>query len=127
MTAKKFSIGLLGTTLISVICFFVFQALIPDFSYMDLLFYSIGLFVFISILFYFLGARAANSTNKNSFLSIIVYNIFLKIILSFLLIFVYTKFNEPNSKLFIIPFFIVYLFFTIFETYFLSQQSRQTK
>ncbi len=82
---------------------------------------SVALFVTITIVMFFTGWKAVLSTNKNLFINVVLIFMFGKMALSVLLIVLYTKLLEPDTKLFFIPFIIVYLFYTIFETYILSK------
>ncbi|MCB0644436.1 MAG: hypothetical protein KDC44_22485 [Phaeodactylibacter sp.] len=80
---------------------------------------SLGFFFLVSWTMYTLGSRLAVSSNKNAFTSMVMVFVFAKMLLSVLIIAVYAKTFEPQSKLFVLPFFLVYLIYTIFETYFL--------
>lgn len=50
-----------------------------------------------------------------------------KIFFSLFLVIIYNHIAQPSSKVFIIPFFIVYLIFTIFETYLMMQLGQNSK
>ncbi len=92
-----------------------------DFSLM-----CIGAFVALSIGIYFLGIQAINSSNKYSFNNLVVVNMILKMIVSVLIILIYKQINEVESRGFIIPFLVIYLSYTIFETYFLTKLAKQS-
>jgi len=66
-----------------------------------------------------MGYRSARSTNRHKFTNTIVGFIFYKMMLSVAFVFIYVKVMKPSDSLFLIPFFIIYLCFTIFETYFM--------
>jgi hypothetical protein len=51
----------------------------------------------------------------------------LKMALCLFVIVGYFKLAEPSSKMYAIPFLIVYLIFTIFETYFMMKLSKVKK
>ena len=84
-------------------------------------------FVCFCIFIYWMGQRSSQSRAGEYFLYIIVINVFVKLIASFMLVFIYAKYAEPDNKWFVIPFLIVYLVFTVFETYFLSKQAKQSQ
>ena len=111
-----------GMLLYSLLCIFL-----PLYSYLYLSMASLLLFLSLAIIIYFLGQRAILNPIGSAFLSIIMLNTFLKLIASFVFVFAYVKLYEPQDKLFIIPFFIYYLSFTIAETYFLSVQAKKRK
>lgn len=76
-------------------------------------------FVVFSILIYFVGYLAARSSNKHAFTNVIIAFVFSKMFLSIILVVAYHRLMEPSSNHFLIAFFVVYLFYTIFETYFM--------
>lgn len=89
---------------------------LPPFSWSCWLF-----FIVFSIAVYLFGLRAARSPNRQAFTNATVGFIFFKMMLSVAFVFIYVKINKPPNALFIIPFFINYLCFTIFETRFMIQ------
>ena len=127
MPLSKFLFSLLATIILSLIAYYIFEVISKTDAYFDLSYYSIILFTLISLVFYLIGTKATKSENKYLFIHIIVYNIIVKMVFSVLLVFVYVKLLEPSNKMFIVPFILVYLIFTIFETYFLSVLSRLNK
>ncbi|MEM9822458.1 MAG: hypothetical protein AAF985_15355 [Bacteroidota bacterium] len=76
-------------------------------------------FVFFSIVIYMVGYSAAQSSEKHLFTNVIVTFVFSKMLLSIVLVIAYHRLVEPSSNLFLIPFFVIYLFYTIFETHFM--------
>jgi drug/metabolite transporter (DMT)-like permease len=82
------------------------------------------LFVGLSIAMYFMGRRSAASANKNDFTNTVLAFTLGKMFLALLIIFGYLQLEEPESKFFILPFFCVYLIYTIFETYFMMRLGR---
>ena len=85
---------------------------------------GIAFFVLISILMYFLGSKAAMSENKNTFTNVVIGFTMGKMMLSVIIILIYNKLVAPDDKLFILPFFGIYLVYTIFETYFMMKLGR---
>lgn len=73
---------------------------------------------------YYAGRNAARSSNKNDFTNIIMGFTMGKMVLSFVLIFAYLKLVEPADKIFVLPFFSIYLIYTVFETYFMMKLGR---
>ena len=89
--------------------------------------WSLALFIAISWLMYVLGKRAANSPDKYFFNNVIIGSMLFKMILSVAVLLVYKKTFHPEGKTFLIPFFIAYFTFTIFETYFMTQLTERKK
>jgi hypothetical protein len=83
-------------------------------SWLSLLFFTT-----ISLAAYFFGLKAANSTNKNDFNNVFIVLTTAKLLISLFLVWLYQIFTEPTTKLFILPFFLIYIIFTIFESYIL--------
>ena len=92
--------------------------------YSDFSWICITAFVILTILMYFIGSQAVKSSNKNAFTSTALGFIMGKMMLAILVILIYNKLAEPESKVFIIPFFIVYVIYSSFETYFMMRLSK---
>jgi len=124
MNHSKFIIGLLISILACVAIYMGLVRFFPEFNYTDLNYYSIAMFVVIALIVYFMANAALKSSNRNSFLNIVVMNLFMKMVASFALIAIYIKLTSPEDKMYLIPLTINYLIFTVFETYFLSKAAR---
>lgn len=100
--------------------------LIPVFREHQLLAWAaLALFTLLSWLMYLLGKHAVKSSDKNAFVQLVLISVFLKMMLSFAVVVVYANKIQPESKYFVLPFFFVYLVFTIFETAFLMRIAKQ--
>jgi len=82
---------------------------------------SLALFMLLTLLMFVVGGITAKSSNKNLFTTVILGFTFGKIFLSLFVVLGYHQLAQPPSKIFLLPFFIVYLVFTIFETYLMMQ------
>jgi len=76
---------------------------------------------------FFVGNITAKSSNKGLFTAMVMGFTFGKIFLSLFVVIGYHQIGQPTSKIFLLPFFIVYLIFTIFETYLMMQISQNSK
>jgi hypothetical protein len=85
---------------------------------------SLCLFFLLTIAMYFSGYSAAKSNNKNDFTTVAIGFSGGKIFLSAILILIFTELAKPESKLFILPFFGIYVLYTIFEVYFMMRLGR---
>lgn len=121
---------LLQLSLVSVLSFIFlfFLNQLPQFEpFQSFSYISCIAFILFSILMYFLAHRAALSSDKNLFLQQVLLTTSAKMALCLFVIVGYFKLAEPPSKMYAIPFLIVYLIFTIFETYFMMKLSKIKK
>ena len=86
------------------------------FSWISLL----GFIIFCSLL-YFVESKTVHAHDKSLFGKLFLLSIFFKMLFCVLLIIVYIVSSKPNDRYFILPFFIIYLFFTVYEVYFVSK------
>ena len=123
----KFTEFLIQWGLTILICFAAYAGLkwlIPSVDYPKIQIIAVSCFASISMIIYLLSIKSANSPNKFQFMNVVIMNIFIKMIVSFLLIVAYVQMNAPTDKLYVLPFMMVYLIFTIFETYFLMKTAK---
>ena len=85
---------------------------------------SLGFFVALSLVMFFVGRKAAVSQNKNDFTNVFLLFLMAKLFSCAILVIVYLKTVEPQTKLFVLPFFGLYIIYTVFEVYFLSKLGR---
>jgi len=85
---------------------------------------SLGLFIGLCILMFYVGRRAALSENKHNFTNAFLLFLMLKLFSCAILVIVYLKVVEPASKLFVLPFLGLYVIYTTFEVIFLSKLGR---
>lgn len=125
MTIQRFLSLLLATSAGTAS---VNQSLLHFFSplrqYVGMAWGSLALFVGISFVMFFAGQTAAKSSNKYLFGNVIISFVFLKMLLGLGVILAYKMLLKPETKAFIVPFFVVYFAFTIFETYFMLQLTK---
>jgi len=123
MNHRSFFIQL-GIVSLGVIILIFALNLVPAFyTFQSLTWISFAFFFSLSVLMYFIGHSSANSSNKNSFLQIVMATTFLKMFLCIGLVIVYHTLAKPESNMFVVPFLLIYIIFTIFETYFMMKLS----
>ena len=88
---------------------------------------SLAFFIILTLAMFFVGLWTAKSNNKNAFTGTILGFTFAKIVLSFVVVLAYHQVAQPTSKAFVIPFFITYLVYTAFETWFMMELGRQRR
>lgn len=92
--------------------------------FIDLSIILLIFFIVLSFGVYFLGERFVSSKNKYLYNQLILINFAAKLGISIGILFVYHNLTKPDSNLFIVPFGIIYLAFTVLEAVFMSKQSR---
>ncbi len=102
-------------------------AFLPLKNNANIAWWSLALFIAISWIMYILGKRAASSPDKYFFNNVIIGSMLFKMIFSVAVLLIYKKTFHPEGKTFLIPFFIAYFTFTIFETYFMTQLTERKK
>ena len=93
-------------------------------KFTDFSIYAIIAFFGLSYLMYTLGTSAASSSNKYSFNNIIVGNMIIKMFMCVAIVLIYKKAYQIESRAFLLPFLVIYLSYTIFETYFLTKLAK---
>lgn len=82
---------------------------------------SYSFFVLFSIAVFSLGRWSAKNKNKLLFSRVFMGATVSKMLLSLSMVMAYFYVVQPDSKLFILPFFLIYICFTIFEVYFMTK------
>lgn len=85
---------------------------------------GMGFFIFLCIVMFFLASKTARSTNKYAFVRLVMINMMIKMFVSVILVVIYTRLVDIETNLFILPFFVSYVGYTAFETYFLYHLSK---
>ncbi len=117
MSAKVFFQQLAAVTLLAIGAAYGLLAFPQLQAYTYVAFGSLLAFFLISIIMYVAGRKAALSKNKHNFTNVSLGITMGKIFTAIIFILGYDQLLEPASRFFIIPFFIMYLIYTIFETY----------
>jgi hypothetical protein len=125
MSTNRFLYLLFATSLgVSVLSLLLGQLFVPFQQYLSVTWWSLGIFVPLSMAMFFGGKKAAKSADKYFFSNLIMPFTFIKMFFSVAGLVVYRKMYHPETKFFLLPFFLVYFFFTIFETYFMVKLSK---
>jgi len=88
-------------------------------SWLSLLF-----FIALSAFIFFSGKRSAVNANKNAFTNTVLGFTMTKMLICAIIVVAYHKIVQPESKWFLLPFFVTYLVFTAFETYWMMKLAR---
>jgi len=121
-TFYKYLLGI-GLFLVTIVLVVHGRGEIGKFT--DFSIYAILAFSLLSYLMFYLGNMAAKSSNKYMFNNIIIGNMILKMFLCVIIVMVYKNIYQIESRAFLLPFLVIYLAYTIFETYFLTKLAKQ--
>lgn len=87
--------------------------------FQNLSFISITLLFIFTVVLFFAGKMAIQSSNKYAFIQLVIANVLFKIILAVGLVVIYVKLHQPVTKFFILPFIAIYIVYSVFETWML--------
>lgn len=127
MTTKKFTAQLLSLVSILFLSLFILHSFPLIQPYWDLSILSIVFYTILSILMFLLGKKTANNENINDFSQVVFGSIIGKMFLTVLLVVAYFEMTQPIDRYFLLPFFLIYLAFTIFETAVMMKLSKSKK
>ena len=82
---------------------------------------SIGFFFLLSLIMFLVAAKAAVSKDRNAFTRLIMVFSMSKMLLSVILVIIYKQVIKPESIYFVIPFFVIYSAYTVFESIFMTK------
>ena len=75
----------------------------------------LSFFILLTLGIYFAGKHLAVAKDKNSFSNMIFFVMIFKMLLCVLFVFTFVKVMKPTDRFFLIPFFLIYFVYTIFE------------
>lgn len=87
---------------------------------------ALGFFVLLTLLIYLWARMSARHPNPNLLLQIAMVITLVKVAACVALVYAYVQREAPPTRWFLLPFFGLYLLYTIFETYVLMQFSQLT-
>lgn len=128
MKNSSFYTGLASVTLPLIVLFLILQSFVPAFlPYAPFSWASVAFFVVFSFIVYFLGAKSAQSENKNDFTRFSLMVIMGKLFLSIFLVIGYVVVAEPANRFVVLPFIPIYVIYTVFETNFMMKLAQVKK
>ena len=126
MSLRTFYIQLSVLSLSTASLIFLFTQQAQYLHFGDISWISLLFFILLSIIVYHLGAKMVHNRNKNDFSRLVLGFTGFKMMFSVALVFIYHAVAEPTSRWFVVPFLIIYILYTIFETHFLMRLGRMT-
>ena len=124
MTTKKFTTQLVTLIFILLLLLFVLHSFPLFHPYWDLSLLSLCFYTILSIVMFVFGNKTTTNQNVNDFSQVVFGSIIGKMFLTVLLVVSYFEVKQPQDRHFLIPFFLIYLAFTIFETAFMMKLSK---
>lgn len=124
MNHKRYIGKLSALTALLLLVSYLINSKYPEFVPWDFMLLTILLFFILSVTVFYFGAKAAMSKDANAFTRLIMLLTFGKLFLSVALVVAWLKLKAPDSMLFVVPFFAVYIIYTIFETNTLTHLSK---
>jgi hypothetical protein len=124
METKNFLIQLVGITGLAIAFAFGLHQ-VPSLADGEVLsMIAIVLFTLLTLLVFWRAKVAAASANRHSFTNVVMGITMLKMFFSIVIIYAYLVLAEPTNKLFVLPFFGIYIIYTAYEVYAMMQLSR---
>ena len=121
MNKQKFLFQLITLTLLLVVGVMGLHFMSVFISSTGFFLVSIGFFFLLSLAMFYAAAKAAISKDQNAFTRLIMVFTMVKMLLSVVLVVVYQKVAQPEDVLFVVPFFVIYIVYTVFETIFMTK------
>lgn len=90
----------------------------------DLVLYSYIGFSMLSLLTFTMSKLLESKRYRATLLHLSFSNMLMKIIFTAVILYIYYTYKNPETGLFIIPFIITYIGFTIFETYYFNSETK---
>lgn len=119
MRIRDFLLQLLFVTLAASLSLLILKFFPQTSPYLRYGLICMLVFVILSLMVFFTGYMALGGKDKQAFIRISLVFTTAKMIVAVLLNFAYYKTANPSGSYFLLPFFIVYLIYTVFETKFM--------
>ncbi len=124
MSLKSFLIQIFIVSIIAYVAYVLFERYMDGINAEALSLSTILFFVLNATVVYFLAKSTKAKESKFFFVQLVIGNMFFKVVGSLILIVLFVQMTQPSTKYYLLPFAVIYLIFTIFETYFLSVQAK---
>ena len=125
MSLKNFITQIVGLSIFLLAALFLLHSFSPFSSYWDISLLSLVFFTALSFLMFYFGLSTSENEDKNAFTRVALLSTAGKMMLSVVLVVIYFEIRQPEDRNFLVPFFIVYLCFTIFETSFMMKLAKK--
>ena len=82
---------------------------------------AIGIYTLLSVVIYQWGKMTAAAANKQLFTQASLLIVIIKMTLSVAIVVVYQRVADPQSRYYVLPFLLIYLIYTVYETWLLMR------
>jgi len=127
MEGNTFIKGLSLSVILSIIFHYLINLAVPVSAHISVLWYSVLFYTIHAVVIYMLVRRSMEKNGGNGIISLVMFNVLIKLVFTFGFAAAYVKLSNPSDKFFLIPLLITYLVFTVFETWFLNLQARDVR
>lgn len=124
MSKRQFFSQLSLVTLLTGLVLFLLLIFQPFSEYKLLSLATLLFFAVLAAAIYFPASNATKSNDKNAFTRLVMVFTFVKMFLVAGLVVGYHRLFAPANNLFLVPFFLTYIVFTVFETIYLSKMAK---
>jgi hypothetical protein len=125
MRTSRFYLGLAIVLAISLASQYLFAWFLPELiPYLGLGYAAMIFFSLLSILIYYWSRHLGAHDNPYLLLYLTYGVILFKLLMSVVIVYAFKEYYEPDTRYFVLPFLIVYIFFTIFETAYMAKSGR---
>ena len=119
--------GILAAIIVILVAGIKYFALNENIEGESLAYSGIIVFSLLCISFYVLTRYLSSKSAEKAYMNLIFMNFLIKFVIVILIPLVYYLENDVMTSNFILPYIIVYIVFTVFETAFLSKNVRMRK
>lgn len=121
MKPSAFLLQLTGFSVVVAGIMFAFLQIPQVTDYKQFTWWCMGFFIFLCLLIYGMAWLVGQRKNHMLNFRVGLFSNFLKIIGSLIFVLFYYYQYQPTTHLFVLPFFVIYMLYTIFELYFLTK------
>ncbi|MEM9850143.1 MAG: hypothetical protein AAF847_19790 [Bacteroidota bacterium] len=126
MTHSSFFSSLFVLSIFTVLIGFG-QQFIPVFApFSSISWITIVAFTLLLLVMYFAATQAAKNNTSGRFLSLFMGFTMLKMVFAVCIIVWYHHFKNPETNLFVFPFFLLYLIYTCYEVWLMTKLGKKT-
>lgn len=125
MSSARFYLGLAIVLLLAVVSQLLFGWFLPELKpFIGLGYVAMVYFTTLSVLIYYLSRRLGTHENPYLLLYLTYAVILFKLASSVVIVYAFKRHYHPDTRYFVLPFIVVYILFTIFETAYMAKSGR---
>jgi hypothetical protein len=122
MTVKTFFYWFSMAMIVSIVFSFLITRFNPFDGFFPFLLVSILIMSGIALLLFYFAYLFSIHNREQLYIGLVYINFLVKLIVIIGIPFTYRSLYDPKTSNFIIPYIVVYIIYTVFETYFLSKR-----